>query len=104
LGIKKGGFMHGIKEAKEILVFTEVLAVFVAKRLADGAGFDDATALVLKVLQDEEFKAAALAAWDDASKAGSEIADLDVAEFGELSSLAIKLVVSVLSALKAPKV
>jgi hypothetical protein len=95
---------QGIKESKEVLVFTKLLAVFIAKQLQDGAGVDDLLALGQKILLDLEFRDAALAAVADISKVGAEVSDLDAKEVGELGVMGIEIVVSVLSALEAKKV
>lgn len=91
----------GIKETKEVLLFSKVLAVFVAERLKDGAGVDDLVALVTKAVSDPAFLASANAAITDAGAIPGELSDLDGAEIKELGHLGIDIVADVISALKA---
>ena len=51
----EAGFL-GIKELKEALVGVNELAIFIAMRLKDGIGLDDAMAIWSKLSSDEEFK------------------------------------------------
>lgn len=89
--------MATIKETKEVIAFAEILSCFVLERLSDGAGIDDAIALVQKALSDEEFQKAALAAWHDAGLITNELADLDAKEAEELSKLGIGFVFRLLA-------
>lgn len=93
--------MPTVKESKEILLLTKALAVFLAERLKDGAGVDDAIALLSKLALDPAFVVLAAEAWAGASEAGKELADLDGAEIKELGHIAVDIVADVISALKA---
>ena len=70
----------GIKELKEALVGVNELAIFIAMRLKDGIGLDDAMAIWSKLSSDEEFKQKMVAAYDGISQVPAEIKDLDLAE------------------------
>lgn len=88
--------MAGIKETREVLAFTKLLAVFIAERLSDGAGLDDLYALVQKAIGDSSFQKAAADAWSDSSLIPKEIADLDAVEISLLGKDGIDLVAAVI--------
>ena len=76
----------GIKETKEAVLGLVVLGAFVAERLKDGAGMDDLSALVLKLL-DADFKAKLEAAVTGMNKIGEEVSDISLSEAIELIGL-----------------
>jgi hypothetical protein len=85
---------HGIKETKEAILALVVLGKFVADRLKDGAGFDDALALGQK-LSDQEFKAKVLAGVDGIDKIPAEVKDISLVEVFELAKLIPDILVEI---------
>jgi hypothetical protein len=90
----------GIKETKEALVGVNELALFLASRLKDGVGHDDATAVFAKVTADEEFKSLMHAAYDNFKAIPAEVQDADVTETVELIVLQASYVPKFVAALK----
>lgn len=86
-----------VKETKEAVLALVLLGKFVADRLKDGVGMDDAAALFAK-LADEEFKAKVAAGVDGLDKVPAELGDLQVADMLEL----VKLVPEILEILQKP--
>jgi hypothetical protein len=72
-----------VKETKEAVVAAIKLGKFVAERLKDGAGLDDAMALGQKLL-DPAFRQMVTDAVQGADKIPAEIKDLSLAEGLEL--------------------
>jgi hypothetical protein len=73
----------GVKETKEALVGAIKLGKFVAERLKDGAGFDDAMALGTKLLN-PEFRKMVNEAVQGADQIPAEAKDLSLDEGAEL--------------------
>ena len=90
----------GIKELKEALVGVNELAIFIAMRLKDGIGLDDAMAIWSKLSSDEEFKQKMVAAYDGISQVPAEIKDLDLAEGIELAVLQAQMLPALIAAMK----
>ena len=90
----------GIKETEEAVEGVFVLALFLAKRLKDGAGVDDAVALFSKISSDEEFKAVVGQAYEGIDKVPAEIKDIDFTEGVVLAKKAIDFVPRMVEALK----
>lgn len=76
----------GVKETKEAILAMVVLGSFVALRLKDGAGLDDAMALGEKLL-DEAFKAKVMAGVEGLDKIPAELKDLSLADLFELAKV-----------------
>jgi hypothetical protein len=74
----------GITETKEAMIAVDEIALFIAKRLKDGVGFDDVVALFEEVTTDEEFKAVLKKGYDGIKNVPAEIKAIDVAEVTEL--------------------
>lgn len=90
----------GVKELKEALVAVNELAIFLAERMKDGAGVDDAMALYSKLASDEAFKAKMMAAYDGIAMVPAEIKDITLPEGIELAMLQVQYVPGLLAALK----
>ncbi len=95
--------MRGIKELREAVIGINETAIFMAERLRDGVGFDDATAIWDKITNDEEFKKIFIAAYDGWRKIPDEIEDLDLAEGMELASLQLSYLPRYFAAFKKKK-
>lgn len=78
--------VKGIQETKEAILALVVLGKFVADRLKDGIGMDDAMALGQKLL-DESFKAKVMAGINGADQVPAEIKDISMVEMLELAKL-----------------
>lgn len=76
----------GIKETQEAILALIILGKFVAERLKDGAGMDDAIALAQKLF-DEEFKAKVMAGVDGIDMVPAEVKDMSIAEMLELAKI-----------------
>ncbi len=90
----------GIKEFSEAIRGANVLALFLIKRLKDGAGFDDLMALWDKLKTDEEFKSALLEAGEGYSKIPAEVKDIDLSEGLEIGGMLLKMVPDYVEAFK----
>jgi hypothetical protein len=78
----------GIKESKEAIDGAVELSKFVISRAKDGIGIDDASALVMKLLADEAFKAKLQSAVEGIQLVPAEFKDLDFSEGVELGVFA----------------
>jgi hypothetical protein len=78
----------GIKESKEAIDGSVEIAKFVISRAKDGIGIDDASALVMKLLADEAFKAKLQSAIEGIQLVPAEFKDLDFSEGVELGVFA----------------
>lgn len=85
-----GGKMEGIKETKEALIGVNELALFLVKRLKDGADLNDALAIWEKLQKDDEFKEILQKAWDGYQAVPNETKDLNVPEAIELISVQLE--------------
>lgn len=81
------GGTFGVKETKEGIMAIVILGKFVADRLKDGADFDDASALIQKLLADGAFKEKVLAGIQGADAIPSEVSELDLADYFELAKM-----------------
>jgi hypothetical protein len=90
----------GIKETKEAVVALNEISLFVASRLKDGVGLDDATALFAKVTGDEEFQKLVAAAYENYKAIPAEVKDVDVLEGVELGMLQLGYLPKFVEALK----
>lgn len=94
--------MEGIKEVKEAVVALNELTIFVAGRVKDGVGVDDAMALVSKLMTDEAFKAKIAAALESAEKIPAELKDISLQEGIELAGLQMGYLPQLVEAFKKP--
>ncbi len=76
----------GIQETKEAILALVILGKFVADRLKDGVGMDDAMALGQKFM-DPEFKDKVMAGINGADQVPAEIKDITFPEVLELSKI-----------------
>ena len=90
----------GIKELKEAMVGINELAMFLAMRMKDGVGVDDAMAVWTKLNSDADFKDKMVAAYDGIAGVPAEIKDIDLAEGLELAMLQIKYIPELIESLK----
>lgn len=89
----------GIKETKEALVGLNELSIFMAKRLKDGVGADDAMAIFQALIGDAEFKAKLSAAAEGIKAVPAEIKDVDLSEAVDLIQLQISYIPKIKDAL-----
>lgn len=75
--------MTDVKESKELLVALVKLGKLAAKQLGDGVDLSDAIAIV-KVLADEDFRAALVDGFAGLQAVPEELKDIDAAEAIEL--------------------
>ena len=97
---KKPDSVEGIKEVKDILLAMNATALFMAMRLKDGVGFDDAAAFIPHVTSDEEFKKLIGDAYENYAKIPAEIKDVDIGEGLELLNVELAFVPKLLETLK----
>lgn len=90
----------GVKEIKEAMVGVNELAIFLAERLKDGVGVDDAMAIYSKLASDEAFKAKMVAAYEGIALVPAEAKDIDLAEGLELAMLQVQYVPALIAAFK----
>ena len=90
----------GIKETKEAIAGVNMLAIFLIKRLKDGAGIDDAFALFSKLTTDKEFKSVLGEAYDGISKVPAEMKDIDLMEGLEIAKIMLDTVPKYIEAFK----
>lgn len=91
--------MESIKETKEALHGSFVLAEIIGAELKDGVQAADLVAIVQKILADEAKKAALDAAIKDIQKVPAEVKDLSLAEGVELAQVVIHKLPDLLKAL-----
>lgn len=96
--------MADIKEMKEAIIGVNELAIFLISLLKDGVGIDDATAVLLKMTTDEEFKKKIVDAYEGCDKIKAEWDDLDVNEGVELGLLIMQYIPKYSEALKKEEV
>jgi len=101
---KSADSKEGIKETTEALVAVNEISLFIAKRLQDGIGMDDAVATWDKMKNDEEFKALVYAGYDKYDKIPSEVKDVDAGEGMELAAVQIDFVPRFVETFKKPEV
>lgn len=89
-----------IKETVEAVDGFFALTLFIASRLKDGAGVDDAIALFTKASTDAEFKAVIEKAYDGKEKIPAEVKDIDLMEGVVLGKKALEFVPQLLEAIK----
>lgn len=92
--------MIGIKETKEALVGANELGLFLVKRLKDGVGFDDFTAVFEALKNDSEFKMKLEAAYNGINQVPAEIKDIDLTEAVTLVMTQVEYVPKFVEALK----
>ena len=92
----------GIKETKEAYIGANELGIFIAGRMKDGVGFDDAFALIKKLATDEDpaFKEVMRKAFEGISKVPAEVRDIDMIEGMELATMSIAYVPKWIEAFK----
>ena len=90
----------GIKETKEAVQGLLAVSSFLAVRLKDGAGVDDAAALVQKLMMDDEFKKVLEAAVEGAKQIPAEVKDLSLAESLELALVGVGGVKDIVTGLR----
>ena len=73
-----------IKDTKELLVGVLEISLVLVERFKDGIGLDDGVAIYDKFVNDPEFKAKVLAAYDGYKNVSAEAKDLSIAEIIEL--------------------
>lgn len=75
---------QSVKETKEAIIAAIALGKYVALRLKDGAGLDDAMALGSKLVTDAEFRQKLEAGAKDIEKSLAEVKNLSFNEGAEL--------------------
>jgi len=90
----------GIKELKEALVGVNELAIFLAERMKDGVGVDDAMAVFTKLTSDAEFKDKMSAAFEGISLIPAELKDVDLSEGMEIAMLQLQYIPALIAAFK----
>ena len=90
----------GIKETEEALEAVMEIAVFMAERLSDGIGADDAVAFFGLVTTDSEFKAIIAKAYEGRKLIKEEVKDIDLAEGIVLGQKVLAFVPRLIKALK----
>lgn len=89
----------GIKETKEALIGINEVGIFIASRVKDGLGLDDAEAAFQKMIGDPEFKAKFVAAYEGAGAIPAEIKDLSILESVELVQIQVSYLPKIKEAL-----
>ena len=82
----------GIKEITEVIEALTLATVFLAKRIKDGFGADDAMALMQKMVSDPEFIAVIARASDGINEVRGELSELDFEESITLGALGLEFV------------
>ncbi len=101
--LKKADSVVGNKESKEALIATNEIALFLAERLKDGIGFDDAAAVWDKLRNDEDFKAKLQAGYDKIKEVSNEMKDIDLGEGIELGMVQIEFIPKFMEVFKKPE-
>jgi len=92
--------MAGIKELGEAMDGVFLLSLFIAVRMKDGIGWDDAKAIADKFKNDPEFTAALKAAYDGWKDIPAEAKDISLFEGIELGKKVMDFVPKFLDAVK----
>lgn len=79
----------GIKEIKEVLEGVFALYDFMKKEAEDGLDWTDAGSLIVKIVDDEEFRTKLVDAFQGYEELGGEISDLSFKEGIELVELVL---------------
>lgn len=90
----------GIQETKELIAAVEAIALLIVERMKDGVALDDVTAIIGKLVSDEEFKAKMSVAFEGMKNVPAEMGDLKLEEIMELAGLGIAFVPKVVEAAK----
>lgn len=94
--------MAGINETKEVLIGANEVAILMIKLLKDGVQLGDFEQIYMNMMQNSEFRAKVLTAYEGVSQVPAEIKDLDLSEGVELvlvqASYVPKLVAAVAGA------
>ena len=91
---------YGVKEIKEALIGINEVAIFLASRLKDGIGADDAVALVGKLQGDADFLSKLSEAAGGISAVVSEAKDISLAEGMELVYVQLSYIPKLVEALR----
>lgn len=86
---------YGVKETKEAVLALTVLGAFVASRLKDGVGVDDAMALGQKLMMDAEFKTKLADGVTGLEIIPKEMGELDMADGFELAKVLPEVIAEV---------
>jgi hypothetical protein len=76
--------MAGINETKEVLIGANEVALLMIKLLRDGVQFSDFEQVYMNLMQNSEFRAKVLTAYEGVSAVPAEVKDLDLGEGVEL--------------------
>src|SRR5690606_31975838 len=93
----------GIKETKELLVGIFAISTLLMERLKDGWGYDDAIAIVSKLLMDSSFKDKLTKAFSDIDKIKAEVKDLKTEEIAELAAYRVPEIMSLIGNIPSDK-
>lgn len=97
---KKPDSVAGIKEINDVLLAMNATALFMAARLKDGIGFDDAAAFIAHITADDQYKKLIAEAYDKYALIPAELKDIDTGEGLELVSTELKFIPELLAILK----
>jgi len=90
----------GIKETKEVLAASNILAILIIKKLNDGLQLQDGVEIAQALFSDGEVKSAVQAAADKINAVPAELKDLDINEGLELGMYQAMQVPHLIAALK----
>lgn len=93
--------METTKETKEAMRALVAILAFLAERLKDGIGFDDAIALISKLTSDDIFIRKLKEGYDGIDKIGDELKNLDASKITALGLEIVPDIVDLLIKLKA---
>ena len=92
-----------IHETLEVLVAMGELGEFMAKRLKDGVGLDDAMALATKLASDSEFRDILVKAGTGMKNIDDEFKDLDLSEMKQLVDVGSENMFKIIEAIRKKK-
>lgn len=94
--LKKVDSKVGVKETMEAIKAVMAIAIFLCKKLSDGAQFQDAVDFYAKITADEEFKTLLANAWEGRQLIKAEIKDTDTGEALELTGAVLESVPAII--------
>jgi len=90
----------GIKETKEMIIGANEVSLVLISKFRDGVQFSDFTQMYFELKEDEAFKEALKAAYDNYQAIPDEIADIDAIEGLELAEIQLPYITRLVALFK----
>ena len=97
---KSENSIAGIKETKELLIGANEVSLVMISKFRDGIQFSDFTELYSELKEDEDFKNAMSAAYDNYKLVPEEVKDADGAEGLELAEVQLQYIPKIIAQFK----